>query len=164
MKTVSLLVVCFFLSAATLPAQTVDSAKSKIEKFDPARNPARDLDSAIVLAHVSGKRILLDVGGEWCKWCHFLDTFFEQNADVSTFLHNNFIVVKVNYSKENKNEEFLSKYPKVGGYPHFFILESNGKFLHSQNTGDLENGSKDNPGHDHDKVFTFLKEWAPKKK
>ncbi|MGE5810097.1 MAG: thiol-disulfide isomerase, partial [Ignavibacteria bacterium] len=63
---------------------------------------------------------------------------------------------KINYSKENENKKFLSKYPKIPGYPHLFVLDENGKLLHSQNTSELEKGR----GHDREKVFAFLKEWA----
>jgi len=128
------------------------------EKFDPAKDPEKDVQSAVAIATKTGQRILLDVGGEWCSWCHKLDKFFQDNKDVSEFMKKNFVVVKVNYSKENKNEKFLSQYPKVAGYPHLFVLESKGKFLHSQDTGALESGDH----HDHDKVFDFLKKWAPK--
>lgn len=165
-----LLLFAVLFTALPLAAQTTDptatdpSAVSSTPKFDPAKNPVKDLDSAIVIAEASNKRILLDVGGEWCKWCHFLDKFFEINQDVADFLHTNFVAVKVNFSKENKNEAFLSGYPKVAGYPHFFVLESDGTFLHSQDTGTLENGSKENPGHDHDKVLAFLKVWAKEAK
>ncbi|QQS36491.1 MAG: hypothetical protein IPM56_00635 [Ignavibacteriales bacterium] len=53
----------------------------------------------------------------------------------------------------------LSKYPEVPGYPHFFVLESDGKFLHSQDTGKLEEG-KD---YSKEKLMAFFKEWSPKK-
>ena len=111
------------------------------------------------MASKSGQRIILDVGGEWCIWCRKLDKFFQDNKDVSEFLRTNYVVVKVNWSKENKNEKFLGKYPVVKGYPHLFVLESDGKLLHSQDTGELESGDH----HDREKVFTFLKAWAPKK-
>jgi thiol:disulfide interchange protein len=161
-RSVILLLLLALFAAIPLVSQTANdpSAVSSAPIFDPAANPAKDFDSAIVIAKASNKRILLDVGGEWCKWCHFLDKFFETNQDVADFLHSNFVVVKVNFSKENKNEAFLSRYPEVAGYPHFFVLESDGTFLHSQDTGALENGSKVNPGHDHDKVLAFLKAWA----
>jgi thioredoxin-related protein len=109
------------------------------------------------IASKAGKRILLDVGGEWCIWCRKLDKFFQDNNDVSEFLHKNYIVVKVNWSKENKNEKFLSNYPAVKGYPHLFVLDSKGKLVHSQDTGELESGDH----HDYEKVFTFLKKFAP---
>ena len=144
-----------FLCASSMNSQSADSSvvQTTVEKFDPSRNPAKDVDSAVVQAKLSGRRILLDVGGEWCKWCHYLDRFFVQNKDVAEFLHQKFVVVKINYSKENENKEFLSHYPKVPGYPHFFVLDSDGTFLYSQDTGELETGQ----GHDHDKVLAFLR-------
>lgn len=129
------------------------------EKFDPTRDAEKDIQAAIKEAEKSDKRILLDVGGEWCIWCHRLDEFFADNKDVNKFLHDNFVVVKVNYSPENKNEKVLSRYPEIPGYPHFFVLDTDGKFLHSQGTGELEEGK----GHDRNKMMTFLKKWAPKK-
>lgn len=156
------IVVVSLLAFGSIIAQTKESPKAENpsrEKFDPTRDPSKDVEAAVVLASKAGKRILLDVGGEWCSWCHKLDKFFQDNKDVSEFLHANFVVVKVNYSKENKNEKFLGQFPKIDGYPHIFVLDGEGKFLHSQGTGDLETGDH----HDHDKVLTFLKEWAPKK-
>ena len=79
--------------------------------------------------------------------------------EIKSLLEENFIVVKINYSKENKNEKFLSQYPAIEGYPHFFVLESDGKLLHSQNTGDLEK-DKD---YDKDKFLEFLNKWKPAK-
>jgi thioredoxin-related protein len=132
-----------------------------LEKFDDIRDPAKDLKLAIAEAKRSQRRILLDVGGEWCIWCHRLDTLFMKNADLSDFLHANFVVVKVHYDRKvNKNESFLSRYPKIPGYPHFFVLEKNGKLLKSQDTGELE----ENKGHSKDKVTAFLRMWAPKKR
>jgi thioredoxin-related protein len=127
-----------------------------VTKFDPNRDAAKDLELAIAEAQISNRNILLDVGGEWCIWCHKLDQFFEDNPDVNEFLHKNYVVLKINYSPENKNEAFLSQYPEIPGYPHFFVLDQNGKFLHSQGTGDLEEGG----GHDKKKVFQFLKRRA----
>lgn len=159
-QSIVLIVVCL-LAFGQMMAQTKESPKketSQREKFDPTRDPAKDVKTAVVLAGKAGKRILLDVGGEWCSWCHKLDKFFQDNKDVSDFLHANYVVVKVNYSKENKNEELLGQFPKIDGYPHLFVLDNKGEFLHSQGTGELETGDH----HDHDKVLAFLKKWAPK--
>ena len=127
-----------------------------VNRFDPKRDAAKDIADAVKNAQKSNKRIILDVGGDWCSWCHKLDKFFEDNEDIKEFLGNHFIVVKINYSKENKNEAVLSKYPQIPGYPHLFVLESNGTFLYSQDTGALESGDR----HGRDKVFAFLKKWA----
>jgi thioredoxin-related protein len=151
-----------FNSLNAIPS--ADSSRSdseRIHKFDPARDAAKDVQDAIRLAQQTHKRILLDVGGEWCIWCHRLDSLFLQHKDLAEYLTNHYVVVKVNVSKENKNENFLSQYPKVAGYPHLFVLDQEGKFLHSQDTGELEY-PKNHPvkGHDKKKVFRFLKKWA----
>lgn len=63
--------------------------------------------------------------------------------------------MKVNYSDENKNAELLSKYPEVPAYPHYFVLEPDGTFLHSQGTGELEEGKS----YDEDVFVSFLNTW-----
>lgn len=145
----------FLLSIIPLMAQATDS----LPKFDPSRNPFDDLEVAIKQAEQLNKNIMLDVGGEWCIWCHRIDAFMHNNKEIKNLLDENYIVVKINFSKENKNEEFLSQYPKIEGYPHFFVLDSTGKLLHSQNTGDLEEG-KD---YDKAKFVEFLKKWKTNK-
>jgi uncharacterized protein YciI/thioredoxin-related protein len=141
----------------TFPQNEIEQSRGSVEKFDPARDAAADIRAAIVEATRSNRRIILDVGGNWCIWCKRLDTLFMGNADLSEFMLKNYVVVKVNFSKENENENVLSQFPEIKGYPHIFVLEKDGKLLYSQDTGDLESGK----GHSREKVFEFLKRWAP---
>jgi thioredoxin-related protein len=154
----SMVMLVVAMVACAAPAQVKDStaAVSGGKKFDPARDPAQDVSLAVKEATDSGKRILLDVGGDWCKWCKMLDKFFDSDTAVSDYLHSHFVVVKVNFSKENDNAAFLSHYPKIPGYPHFFVLESDGSLLHSQDTGLLEKGQ----GYDSEKIMAFLQHWT----
>jgi hypothetical protein len=70
-------------------------------------------------------------------------------------LAQHYLVMKVNYSDENPNAAFLRAYPGIPGYPHIFVLDSDGKFLHSQGTAELEEGRSYN-----EKVFLeFLAKW-----
>ncbi len=124
-------------------------------KFDPARDAAKDLKTAIKQAKKEKKLILLDIGGEWCIWCHRLDEFIEKDATVKKALTDNFVVVKINYSKENKNEKFLSAFPKVPGYPHYFVLDAKGKLIAPQDTGELEKDKS----YDRDKLIAFFSKW-----
>ncbi len=155
MKKVSFIIFALIVVlTANLIAQ--DKSESTTPKFDPARDSFKDLKEIIVDAQTTGKRILLDVGGEWCIWCHRLDGFLDAHPDLKNFMHDNFVVLKVNFSPENKNEKFLSQYPKVAGFPHIFILETDGKFLFSKNTGELEKEKS----YDAEKIMNFLKEWV----
>ncbi len=128
-----------------------------VTRFDPARDAAKDITAAVNEAKRSGRNVILDVGGDWCIWCRRLDQFFEQNKDIAEYMHKNYVVLKVNWSEENKNEAVLSRYPKIPGYPHLFVLDAQGHLLYSQNTGLLESGDH----HDRDKVTAFLQKWSP---
>lgn len=127
------------------------------EKFDPKKDPHADLAAAVLRAKKENKRIVLDVGGEWCVWCVWMDKFFIKNAELARLRDANFVWVKVNMSQENENTAFLSKYPSIKGYPHLFVLDADGALLHSQETAELEEGKTYNL----QKFTDFLKKWSP---
>jgi len=127
-------------------------------QFDPARDPAHDLDTALRMARATRRRVLAEVGGEWCTWCHTMDHFLAANPDLAKLRDENYIVLRINFSKENANQAFLSRWPKVAGYPHFFVLDANGHLLRSQDTSALE-ATKD---YDPVAFRKFLLEWAPR--
>ena len=132
------------------------SAQDLPAKFEPSRDAAKDVATAVATAKAQGKRVLVDVGGEWCAWCHILDRFIEHNSDVRALRDANYVWVKVNWSRENKNEAFLSAYPRINGYPHLFVLDGDRKLVHSQETDVLEQGR----GYDKAKFLAFLWKWA----
>ena len=142
-----------FLIAALFLGQYVP-----VTKYDPGRIADQDLKNAVIEAQRTGKRILLEVGGDWCSWCHIMDKYFDQNPNLTNLRDTNYLTVKINWSKENENEKFLGQYPRIPGYPHLFVLDSDGKFLHSQFTGDLEEGQS----YYMQKFTDFLRKWAPK--
>lgn len=127
----------------------------KREKFDPKRNAELDVKNAIAKATKEKKRIILDVGGEWCGWCIHMDEFLEKNSELKKLRVENYIWVKVNFSEENENEAVLSKYPHIIGFPHLFVLDSDGTLLFSQDTSELESGNTYN----YDKFMDFLLKW-----
>lgn len=51
-------------------------------KFDAGRDALVDLKIAQTLASSGHKRILVDLGGEWCENCLQLDKFFDANPDL----------------------------------------------------------------------------------
>lgn len=126
-----------------------------VREYNPNRDVWADLQMTIRRAFENDKRVLLLVGGEWCIWCHYLADYLETDTKVQAAFDETFVVMKVNYSDENKNEDFLSQYPKVAGYPHFIILDSDGTFIGEQGTADLEKGKS----YDQKKMLAFAEEW-----
>ena len=136
---------------------TAQSSNGREPLFDPTADPAADLEAAIVEATGTGRRIILDVGGNWCGWCFLLHDYFEEKTALRAFRDEHFVWVRVNYGRENRNEAFLGQYPPIRAYPHLFVLDSDGTFLHSQGTGVLEEGR----GYSDERMWAFLREWAP---
>jgi thiol:disulfide interchange protein len=157
-RLVGLMLCAFLLSpAGARLAGAQEKAYVPVDRYDPARDAQKDVDGAVAEAKRTGKRVLVEVGGEWCSWCHTMDRFFQEHPDLLTLRERNFVMVKVNYSKENENQKLLSKYPRIPGYPHLFVLDRNGKLLHSQDTSALEEGKSYNL----ERFLAFLRQWAP---
>jgi len=128
--------------------------------YDPKRDADRDIKDAVVLAQKTGKRILLEVGGEWCSWCHIMHRYFDSHPTLAVARDRSYITLKINFSPENENQAVLSRYPRIPGYPHLFVLDSDGKLLHSQGTAELEEGQSYNL----QRFMAFLEKWAPPKR
>jgi thiol:disulfide interchange protein len=109
--------------------------------YDPGRDPAKDLEKAKAAATQQHKRILIEVGGNWCIWCKMLDKFFAEQPDIRQLRDSNFVLMKVNMGPLNENVAFLNQYPKITGYPYLFVLDSDGKLIVAKDTEALEQGS-----------------------
>ena len=125
-------------------------------KIDPARDAAADVAHAVAVAKAQGKRVIVDVGGEWCTWCHIMDRFIAANDEVRSLIDAHYVWVKVNFSKQNPNEALLGRWPKVAGYPHLFVLDTSGALVHSQDTSALESGRS----YDAARFIAFLERWS----
>jgi thiol:disulfide interchange protein len=128
------------------------------DKYDPRRDPEKDLAAAEAEAKTSNRNIIVIVGGDWCSWCHIMDDFFHEHQDVTSLREKNYVLMKLNMSRENENKAFLSRYPRIHGYPHIFILDADGKLVQSQPTNVLEDGRTYNVK----RFKKFLEQFAPR--
>ena len=142
-----------------LPISLIAQEKEKEKVYNTELDGMEQLDDAIKMAKESNKHVLVQVGGNWCPWCIRFHNYSKDDPDINKLINDNYIVVKLNMSPENKNEEALARLEKPGrfGYPVFVILDSRGKRIHTQDSGLLEQDK----GYDKRKVQTFLKGWAP---
>lgn len=92
-------------------------------------------NEGIAEAKASGKKILLDIYTDWCKWCKKLDVEVYENPNVAAYLKKHYVLIKVNgegsgrlkYNNNDISETQLAGNMGVTGYPTMFFLDSNGQ-------------------------------------
>jgi thiol:disulfide interchange protein len=106
------------------------------------QDPFADGRAALKLARETHRRVLIEVGGDWCRWCHVLNKFLAENKNISEQLHRHFVILKVNVSEANDNADFMAGFPRPLGYPHIYITESDGTIIFSKDTAELLENSR----------------------
>jgi thioredoxin-related protein len=145
------------VAVSVLLINTSSQAQDTTLLYDPAAIGKLQVVGATANAKDNRKHVLLQIGGNWCKWCRLFDKWSQENAMVDSILKADYVVSHINYSKENKNEDLLKQlgYPQRFGFPVFVILDADGNRLHTQNSAHLEEGE----GYSEKKVVEFLKHW-----
>ena len=117
-----------------------------------------DLAAALQTAAANHRRIIIDFGGNWCTDCHVLDTYFHDAANRS-LLEADFLLVHVNIGRLDQNLDLVERYqiPLRKGVPALAVLDSDGKLLYSQRTGEFEAMRRMQSS----AVTEFLTQWKP---
>ena len=156
-------IVGFFLAIACVSPESpesLESSKSSEQLYDSSRNAMADIDSAVYQADIGNKYVLIQVGGNWCKWCIRLHHFIESNHRIDSIITADYVLIRVNYSKENKNSEAMKRleFPDRFGFPVLVVMDSMGNRLHTQDTYFLEQGDS----YSEEKIKRFLLSWNRK--
>lgn len=137
------------------------SASAQEKKlYSTTADAEKELKAAVKTAAQEKKFVLVQGGGNWCKWCIEFARFANADREISEIINANFVWYHLNYSTENKNEPVFSRlgYPQRFGFPVFIILDSQGNRIHTQNSEYLEDGKS---SYDAGKVKAFLQMWSP---
>ncbi len=150
----NVIILCLLLINSNL------SYSQKHNLYDPEKNALNQLDHAVQEAKKQNKHVLVQVGGNWCPWCIKLHSFIQEHSELDSIISADYIPVRINYSKENKNKAALEQleYPGRFGFPVLVILDAGGSRIHTQDTGLLESGN----GYDYAKLKRFLLSWNRK--
>ena len=129
--------------------------------YSTTANAEKDIADALKKAKAQHKYVLIQAGGNWCKWCIEFARFAKADPQIDSVINASFVLYHLNYSKENENKAMFSKldYPQRFGYPTFIILNENGKRIHTQNSEYLEDGKN---SYNKNKVQSFLEMWSPR--
>jgi thioredoxin-related protein len=101
----------FFLLIIFIALRSAAQTDTKI--YDPSANAEVDISSAVKLAKLQHKHVLIQAGGNWCSWCIEFNRFVHADSSIDSLLNKYFVYYHLNYSKENENKPIFAKY----GYP-----------------------------------------------
>ena len=151
----SIFIIMLTASSIGAKAQTKDS----VQLYNPAAHARGEIKEAVRKAAKYHKNVLLQIGGNWCKWCIIFNDLVTTDPDLNKFMTDNYVVLHVNWSPENKNEAVLASlgYPQRFGYPVFVVLDDKGNRLNTISPLYVE----DDNGFSKVKVMYFLKKWSP---
>ena len=129
--------------------------------YEPTADATADIEAVVKKAAAENKFVLIQGGGNWCKWCIEFARFCKADKQLDSVISNNFVWYHLNYSKENQNMPVFAKYGYAQrfGFPVFIILNGKGERIHTQNSAYLEDGKN---SYDKQKVMEFLEDWSPK--
>jgi len=124
--------------------------------FNSEQDAFQDLKIAQTLAAKTGKNILVEVGADWCVWCHRLESFIASHSELYVLRSMNYVHVRIYSGDGVELTDVCAHLPPFDGIPHYFVLSPNGDLLQSQDTELLEEGESYN----YDKVWEFLSLWG----
>jgi len=149
---------------AALPAPQMKSVTEMAQlatplptPYDSRRNADADLAATIAKAKASGKRVLIDLGGNWCTDCRILAGVMEL-PELKPFIEEHYEVVSIDVGRMNKNMQIPARYgvTKLDGVPTVLIVDTNGKLLNATNAADLADARSMNP----QGIANWLARWA----
>lgn len=82
-----------------------------------------DYDEGLRKANAEGKLVLIDFYADWCVWCGKLDQETYNNQEVTSYLNEKLVCIKVDVEK---NAGLSAKY-SVQGLPTITLLSSDGE-------------------------------------
>jgi thiol:disulfide interchange protein len=144
---------------SALPQLSLEHKLPQYSKvYDDQRDPFKDANAALALAKKTNRNVLIEVGGNWCSWCHKMDAFLLKNPNVYKALHSKYVLLKISVSDTNENNDFMKSLPPVLGYPHMYVSTASGKMLLSKDTAELQ----DSDGYSTEHWLIFLQQWQQK--
>jgi len=99
--------------------------------FNETANANAAVDAAVARAKASGKRVLIDLGGNWCADCRILSGLMEL-PEMKRFLDAHYEVVDVDVGRFNRNLQIPARWgitTRLEGVPALLVITSDGKRL-----------------------------------
>ena len=152
------LVLLVLTGCATAP----HGSKDIQEIYDPHASGEQLLTAALSQAQKQGKRVLLDLGANWCSDSQAMAWLLQSDPAIHLEVQRHFILVMVDVNQNNganRNPELIARFgnPIGRGIPVLLILAPDGTLLNRDPAERLRDDAHRAP----ETVLAYLRKWAP---
>jgi thiol-disulfide isomerase/thioredoxin len=148
-------------TAATAPRLSVTNLSDIAvpdRPFDENANADAAVANAFARAKAERKRVLIDLGGNWCADCRILAGVMEL-PEVQQFLDAHYIVVSVDVGRFNRNLQIPARFgitQRLEGVPSVLIATPDGTLLDGGHIAALADARSMTP----QAIADWLAQWA----
>ena len=135
MKFISAFVLAALLSLCALAADA--------PVYDESADAQAQVSQALARAKTDNKQVMIVFGANWCGDCKMLDGEFKKPT-LKALLDANYVVVKVDVNRFNKNLDVVKPYGEVikKGIPSIVIATPANQLVYATNGGELADARK----------------------
>jgi len=125
--------------------------------YDSSADANAAVEQALARAQATGKRVLIDLGGNWCPDCRVFAAVM-QLPEVRQFVGRHFEVVLVDVGRFTNNLDIPARFgvDKVAAVPMVLILSPQGRLLNADDLVALSDARAMTP----QAVLDWLAKWA----
>jgi hypothetical protein len=134
---------------------------SNPEIYDTHADGEQLLAEALQTARTENKRVLLDMGANWCSDSQGMFQLLTTNTPIRRMVQENYVFTMVDVNKNGfkaRNEKLVERLgnPISNGIPKLLILDASGKVLNTNPDERLTDSDHDRPAI----VLAYLRKWA----
>jgi thiol:disulfide interchange protein len=153
---------------AALPAHAATAPRVSVASLSDISVPDRPFDEnadanaavahAFARAKAEHKRVLIDLGGNWCADCRILAGVMEL-SEMQRFLDAHYVVVSVDVGRFNRNLQIPARFgitERLEGVPSVLIVDADGKLIDAGHIGALADARSMTP----QAIADWFAQWA----
>jgi thiol-disulfide isomerase/thioredoxin len=126
--------------------------------FNEYADADSDVAGAFAQARAENKRVLIDLGGNWCGDCRILAGVLEL-PEVKRFIDSHFVVVVVDVGRFNRNLQIPARFgitQRLEGVPAVLIANPDGRLVNGSHIAALADARSMSP----QDIVNWLAYWA----
>lgn len=148
-------------ASATAPHVSVESLSDisvPDRPYDESADADRTVANAFARAKAEHKRVMIDLGGNWCGDCRVLAGIMTL-PEVRTFLDAHYVVVSVDVGRFNRNLQVPARFgitQRLEGVPSVLIADPDGRLIDAGHIAALADARSMTP----QAIADWLAQWA----